>query len=80
MLLTLHHLDEDNHVPHRFEEDYIRAALAELLVVREADLKQLGGFLQLAHLAFQTSHCTISLHTPHTHDCPDAENYKPTLS
>lgn len=63
--MTLHYFDKDDHIPHRFEEDDVRSALAELSVVREADLEQLGGFLQLAHLVFQMSHCTIGLHTPH---------------
>lgn len=44
------YLHEDDHVPDIFYKYDVRATLPQLLVLREADLKQISCVLQLLHL------------------------------
>lgn len=57
------YLDEDDHVPDGFDQDDVRATLAELLVVRETDLEQISCVLELTHLCLQHCYNTVRLHT-----------------
>lgn len=55
------YLDKDDHVPHGFDQDDVRATLAQLLVLGETDLEEVGSVLQLLHVCLHHRNSLIRL-------------------
>lgn len=57
------YLHKDDHVPDCFDQNDVRATLAQLLVFWETDFKQISCVLQLLHFCLHHRYCSIRLET-----------------
>lgn len=55
------YLDKNDQIPHGFDMDDIGATLAQLLVIGEANLKQIGSVLQCLHFCLHCGDRSIRL-------------------
>lgn len=55
------YLYKDDHIPYCFDKYDVRATLPQLLVLWEADLKQISCVLQLLHFHLHRSYASITL-------------------